>query len=61
MVPVVFSACSPGKYKFLKDNSECLNCPLNSVSSVHGASVCMCMNGFYRTPSEAPDHQCTGE
>ena len=44
------------------DDSECSQCPVNSVAEVAGAALCECEEGFFRNDdgSEGIDSDCTG-
>jgi hypothetical protein len=53
-------ACEPGQFKSSASNSYCLPCPSNSNSSAHGASICNCTSGRYRTVMDPPEANCTG-
>lgn len=52
-------ACAPGMYRSEFDLS-CQLCPQNS-ESVDVASVeCLCLDGYFRAPSEGVHSPCTG-
>lgn len=52
-------ACVPGMYRSEFDLS-CQLCPQNS-ESVYAASVeCLCLDGYFRTPTEGAHSPCTG-
>ena len=61
IAPFIYPACPPGTYKSLKNNSQCLSCPMNSASTVHGASICPCNGQYYRAPFETAVDVCTGD
>ena len=55
----VYIACAPGMYRSEFDPS-CQLCPQNS-ESVSAASVeCLCLDGYFRAPSEGAHSPCTG-
>ncbi|XP_034027847.1 ephrin type-A receptor 2 [Thalassophryne amazonica] len=74
VVPVVQCQCKPG-YEKVKDTCQecqpaffkatassdtCEPCPANSQRLGSGASVCPCMDGFYRAPDDPPTGPCSG-
>ncbi|KAG8013992.1 Ephrin type-B receptor 3, partial [Nibea albiflora] len=52
-------ACIPGTFKSKFGEGTCAACPSNSRTSVRGADICPCQNGFYRADSDPPDSGCT--
>ncbi|CAK6952228.1 ephrin type-B receptor 3 [Scomber scombrus] len=52
-------ACIPGTFKSKFGEGSCIACPSNSRTSVRGANICPCQNGFYRADSDPPDSACT--
>ncbi len=50
------AACSPGTFRTLS-NSSCQQCPGNTRRDAEAASVCRCLDGFYRNdpPQEGPE------
>ncbi|XP_053185572.1 ephrin type-B receptor 3 [Scomber japonicus] len=52
-------ACIPGTFKSKFGEGSCAACPSNSRTSVRGANICPCQNGFYRADSDPPDSACT--
>ena len=56
---VLFTACVAGTYLSMTD-SECRNCPENSVGVEPGLAACPCVEGYYRAPGEE-DLPCTRE
>ncbi len=51
-----------GTYRTLSDSS-CQQCPGNTRRDAEAASVCRCLDGFYRNdpPQEGPETGCTSE
>ena len=55
-------ACGPGTYKDTVGNDiSCLKCPGKSNSTLPGAAVCTCDNGYYRATGESAAFPCTGK
>ena len=52
-------ACDPGMYRSEFDLS-CQLCPQNSESPYAGSVECLCLDGYFRAPSEGPNSPCTG-
>ncbi|KAI5097802.1 ephrin type-A receptor 7 isoform X5 [Silurus meridionalis] len=52
-------ACPPGTYKTSSQQQECLPCPANSVAEDDGSVLCVCEEGHFRTPLDAPSSPCT--
>ncbi|CAK8698422.1 unnamed protein product [Clavelina lepadiformis] len=52
-------ACKNGFYKSAKGNKDCKMCPAYSLSRNEGATVCDCMYGYFRSPTDRADHPCT--
>uniref|UniRef100_H2ZQT6 receptor protein-tyrosine kinase n=1 Tax=Ciona savignyi TaxID=51511 RepID=H2ZQT6_CIOSA len=52
-------ACARNHYKSKVKNLPCQRCPAYSSASNQGATVCDCMNGYFRAPSDTADQPCT--
>uniref|UniRef100_A0A8C4T1U9 Ephrin type-A receptor 10 n=1 Tax=Erpetoichthys calabaricus TaxID=27687 RepID=A0A8C4T1U9_ERPCA len=52
-------ACSPGFYKMSPRQQECLACPERSTTEEEGSTMCVCEEGYFRTPLESPSSACT--
>ncbi|XP_039595813.1 ephrin type-A receptor 7-like isoform X1 [Polypterus senegalus] len=52
-------ACSPGFYKMSPRQQECLPCPEHSTTEEEGSTMCVCEEGYFRTPLESPSSACT--
>ncbi|XP_058537370.1 ephrin type-B receptor 6 isoform X4 [Ochotona princeps] len=53
-------ACPGGFYKASAGNTPCSPCPARSHAPVPAASICPCLEGFYRASSDPPEAPCTG-
>ncbi|XP_067085547.1 LOW QUALITY PROTEIN: ephrin type-B receptor 1-like [Osmerus mordax] len=52
-------ACPQGTFKSSQGQGLCLQCPLNSRSTVEAATICGCRNGYYRGDMDQPEAACT--
>ncbi|XP_068601902.1 ephrin type-A receptor 2 [Brachionichthys hirsutus] len=52
--------CQAGSFKAVASNDMCEPCPANTQRLDSGASVCPCMDGFYRAPDDPPAGPCSG-
>ncbi|XP_076806967.1 ephrin type-A receptor 4-like [Clavelina lepadiformis] len=52
-------ACGRGHYKSSVGNRPCQRCPAYSHSRDYGSTVCDCMFGYYRAPTDQPSAPCT--
>ncbi|XP_078488521.1 ephrin type-A receptor 4 isoform X2 [Ciona intestinalis] len=53
------NACARNRYKSVVKNVACRRCPAYSSSSNRGATVCDCMNGYFRAHEDTADQPCT--
>ena len=60
--PISFNniVCIEGTYKLVQGNEECIECPVNSNSTLPGATSCDCFPGYYRSDNEDATVGCTG-
>uniref|UniRef100_H2ZQT5 receptor protein-tyrosine kinase n=1 Tax=Ciona savignyi TaxID=51511 RepID=H2ZQT5_CIOSA len=56
---LIHSICHINHYKSKVKNLPCQRCPAYSSASNQGATVCDCMNGYFRAPSDTADQPCT--
>ncbi|KAF3860119.1 hypothetical protein F7725_000374 [Dissostichus mawsoni] len=52
--------CQPGFFKDAPSSDKCEQCPANTQRLDAGALFCLCMDGFYRAPSDPPTGPCSG-
>ncbi|KAK9391934.1 ephrin type-A receptor 2 [Crotalus adamanteus] len=52
-------ACSPGFFKQDVANSACLKCPLHTLPSSEGSTLCRCEEGYFRAASDPVSMSCT--
>ncbi|XP_068188774.1 ephrin type-A receptor 2 isoform X2 [Antennarius striatus] len=52
--------CQAGFFKAVASNEMCEPCPANTQKLDSGASVCPCVDGFYRAPTDPPAGPCSG-
>ncbi|XP_010894400.1 ephrin type-A receptor 2a isoform X2 [Esox lucius] len=52
-------ACAPGSFKASVSSEACEVCPENTEPSASGATLCPCMEGFYRSPSDPLTSACS--
>ncbi|KAG2469313.1 MERTK kinase, partial [Polypterus senegalus] len=52
-------ACKMGFYKPANETGPCRQCPPNTVTTKHGAELCICMTGFSRLNTDPLDMGCT--
>ncbi len=55
---MLLPVCPAGTYRSLTDDQgTCIDCPMNTAIDVEGASICSCLNGFFRDGQG----DCTGK
>uniref|UniRef100_A0A672YRI9 receptor protein-tyrosine kinase n=1 Tax=Sphaeramia orbicularis TaxID=375764 RepID=A0A672YRI9_9TELE len=52
--------CPAGFFKAEASVDQCERCPSNTQTAGSGASICPCMDGFYRAPNDPPTGSCSG-
>ncbi|XP_052082127.1 ephrin type-B receptor 1-B-like isoform X4 [Mytilus californianus] len=52
-------ACKVGYYKSSAGNQKCYRCPDHSYTNVPQSVQCTCDSGYYRSPTDKKDMQCT--
>ena len=55
-----FAECKVGYFKDKLGNTECTECPLNSVTETVDRKYCKCKRGFFRAAWEKITDNCTG-
>lgn len=55
-----FAECKVGYFKDKLGNTECTECPLNSVTETVERKYCKCKRGFFRAAWEKITDNCTG-
>ena len=53
-------SCPPGTFQ-PQLQGDCLPCPLNTNRSVVNATMCHCLQGYFRSIFEGPEFPCTRE
>ncbi|XP_027698523.1 ephrin type-A receptor 2 [Vombatus ursinus] len=52
-------ACAPGSFKSDASDSACSQCPLHTLPSPEGATICECEEGFFRAAEDPSSMPCT--
>uniref|UniRef100_A0A5F8GLH8 receptor protein-tyrosine kinase n=1 Tax=Monodelphis domestica TaxID=13616 RepID=A0A5F8GLH8_MONDO len=52
-------ACSPGSFKSDASDRSCTQCPLHTLPSPEGATICECEEGYFRAAEDPASMPCT--